>query len=286
MSALALTLVLVAAFIHASWNYVLKRSGGGMGFIWLSSLFTTVFYGPLAIFVAVSEDFRPTLAQLGITVVSSLIHSLYFILLDRGYRFGDLSVVYPLARATGPLLTVVGAIVLLGEHPSWLAIGGTLMIGAGAFMLTGSPARLRAQGAMRGVAFALLTGATIAGYTMWDKQAVAVALIPPLIYDCVSNIYRNFMLAPLAFRRKDNLIYAWRQQRKAVIAVALLSPLSYILVLTAMVFTPVSYIAPAREISILVAAVMGTQLLNEGDTMRKLLAACAMVLGVAALALG
>lgn len=286
MSTLALTLVLAAALVHASWNYVLKKSGGGMGFIWLSTLFTTVFYAPLAIFVAISQEFRPTLLQLGITLVSSLIHSAYFVLLDRGYRFGDLSVVYPLARATGPLLTVVGAILLLGEHPSLIAIGGALLIGAGAFLLTGSPAKLRAAGAMRGVGFALFTGATIAAYTMWDKQAVAVALIPPLIFDCMSNVYRNFLIAPLALRRKDNIRNAWRKHRSAVFAVALLSPLSYILVLTAMVFTPVSYIAPAREISILVAALMGTQLLNEGDTLRKLTAACAMMLGVVALALG
>jgi drug/metabolite transporter (DMT)-like permease len=286
MSTFALTLVLAAAFVHAGWNYALKRSGGGMGFIWLSTVFTTVFYAPLAIFVAVSQEFTPTFWQLAITLGSSLIHTAYFILLDRGYRFGDLSVVYPLARATGPLLTVVGAIVLLGERPSLLAISGALLIGGGAFLLTGSPSKLRAQGAMRGVAFALLTGATIAGYTMWDKEAVAVALIPPLIFDCMSNIYRNFLLAPLAFRRRDAIVKAWKTQRSAVFAVALLSPLAYILVLTAMVFTPVSYIAPAREVSILVAALMGTQLLNEGDTLRKLAAACAMMLGVVALAFG
>lgn len=286
MSGLALALVLAAAVVHASWNYVLKRSGGGVGFIWLSTLFTTACYAPLAIFVALSQEFTPSLTQLGIILVSSLIHTIYFILLDRGYRFGDLSVVYPLARATGPLLTVAGAILLLGEHPSPLAIGGALLIGGGAFLLTGSPTKLRSRGASRGVAFALLTGGTIAGYTMWDKQAVAVALIPPLIFDCISNVFRNFMMAPLALRQMDNIRHAWRKQRKAVIAVALLSPLSYILVLTAMVFTPVSYIAPAREISILVAALMGTQLLNEGDTARKLVAAAAMMLGVVALALG
>jgi drug/metabolite transporter (DMT)-like permease len=286
VSTLALTLVLAAAFIHAGWNYALKRSSGGIGFLWISNVFTTAFYAPLAIFVAVSQEFTPTAGQLGIVLVSSCIHSAYFILLDRGYRFGDLSVVYPLARATGPILSVAGAIVLLGERPSLTAVGGAVLIAAGAFLLTGSPAKLRAQGAMRGVAFALLTGATIAGYTMWDKEAVAVALIPPLIFDWISSVYRSFLLTPLALRRRDKIAEAWRKDRKAMVAVALLSPLSYILVLTAMVFTPVSYVAPAREISILVAAVMGTQLLNEGDTTRKLLAACAMMLGVVALALG
>jgi drug/metabolite transporter (DMT)-like permease len=286
MGTLALTLVLAAALIHASWNYVLKLSGGGIGFLWLATVCSTLFYAPLAIAVALSLGFVPTPAQLVITAVSSLLHTIYFVLLDRGYRFGDLSVVYPLARATGPLITVAVAIALLGERPAPLAVGGALAIGGGAFLLTGTPSKLKARGAGRGVTFALFTGTTIAAYSIWDKQAVAVAVIPPLIFDCLSNFYRSFLLFPLAWRRRENIVRAWRTQRNAVFAVSLLAPLSYILVLTAMVFTPVSYIAPAREISILIAAVMGTQLLGEGDTARKLTAAAAMMLGVVALALG
>jgi drug/metabolite transporter (DMT)-like permease len=286
MSTLALALVLAAAVIHASWNYVLKLSGGGIGFLWLATVCSTLFYVPLAIAVALSQEFFPSPMQFGIAAVSSLLHAVYFILLDRGYRFGDLSVVYPLARATGPLITVAIAIALLGETPTPLAVGGALLIGGGAFLLTGTPAKLKARGAGRGVAFALFTGAMIASYSIWDKQAVAVAAIPPLIYDWLSNLYRCFLLFPLAWRRREGIVRAWHSQRSAVFAVSLLAPLSYILVLTAMVFTPVSYIAPAREISILIAAVMGTQLLNEGDTARKLTAAAAMMLGVVALALG
>jgi drug/metabolite transporter (DMT)-like permease len=284
MSTLALTLVLAAAFVHASWNYALKLSKGGIGFIWLVTACSALFYAPLAVAVALSAEFSPSLKQLGIVAVASLLHSAYFLLLDRGYRFGDLSVVYPLARATGPLITVAVAILMLGERPSLLAVGGALMIGAGAFLLTGTPSKLK--GAGRGVAFALLTGTMIASYTVWDKQAVAVALIPPLVFDCLSNFFRIFLLFPLAWQRREKIASAWRTNRKAIFAVALLSPLSYILVLTAMVFTPVSYIAPAREISILVAALMGTQLLKEGDAPRKLVAATAMMLGVVALALG
>jgi uncharacterized membrane protein len=79
---------------------------------------------------------------------------------------------------------------------------------------------------------------------------------------------------------------AWRDHRKTVLAIGIMSPLSYILVLTAMVFTPVSYVAPARELSILFAALLGTQMLNEGDACRRIVAALGMVLGISALALG
>jgi uncharacterized membrane protein len=87
-------------------------------------------------------------------------------------------------------------------------------------------------------------------------------------------------------RQRGGMARAWRQQRVAVVAIALLSPLSYILVLTAMVFTPVSLVAPAREVSILFAALMGAHFLREGDLARRVVAAAGMVLGIAGLTLG
>jgi drug/metabolite transporter (DMT)-like permease len=93
-------------------------------------------------------------------------------------------------------------------------------------------------------------------------------------------------MAPMALRRSEDIRPTWHRARKDIVLVAVLCPLSYIMVLSAMVFTPVSYVAPAREISILVAALMGTRLLAEGDARRRLAAAAAMVCGVICLALG
>jgi len=126
----------------------------------------------------------------------------------------------------------------------------------------------------------------IASYTLVDKIAVAAWLIPPLVQDWAANLGRVLLMTPLALRLRDDIRPTWRRAKKEIIAVALLCPLSYILVLTAMVFTPVSYVAPAREVSILVAALMGTQLLAEGDAMRRLAASAAMVAGIICLAAG
>ena len=126
----------------------------------------------------------------------------------------------------------------------------------------------------------------IASYTVVDKQAVSAVLIPPILQDWGANLGRVIVMAPLAMRRREEVRAAWHHKRKAVILVALLCPLSYILVLTAMVFTPVSYVAPAREISILVAALMGAHWLQEGDVPRRIAAAAAMAIGVVALAIG
>jgi len=286
MTGLAIALVLGAALIHASWNYLLKKSGGGIGFVWTFAALSTLFYAPLAVGVAFIGHFEFSLQALSFVFASAVLHTGYYLLLDRGYRYGDLSMVYPLARATGPFLTVLVAIALLGEQPGVVALCGAALVVGGAFFLAANPAKLREAGAVRGIAFALLTGCMIASYTVVDKQAVSVALIPPILLDWGSNLGRALVMTPLALRRREQVKAAWVRQRKAVILVALLCPLSYIFVLTAMVFTPVSYVAPAREISILFAALMGAHWLQEGDVPRRIAAAAAMALGVIALAIG
>jgi len=125
------------------------------------------------------------------------------------------------------------------------------------------------------------------GYTIFDKASVASWLIPPLLYDWGCNFFRVCVLVPFTNRRAPgSMAAAWRERRGAVVAIALGSPLSYILVLTAMVFTPVSLVAPAREVSILFAALMGAHFLREGDLARRVVAAIGMVLGISGLALG
>ena len=286
MSALALALVLAAACIHATWNYLLKRSGGGTLFVWWFAIVSAAIYAPLAF--AVVWWTRPILGWMhfGLMFASAVVHTVYYMLLDRGYRSGDLSLVYPIARGSGPLITVLCAVLLLQERPSTVAIVGALLICTGAVLLTGNLRQLRERGSLVAVGFALLTGAMIASYTLIDKIAVAVWLVPPILQDWAANLGRVVLMTPMALNLKSELLPTWRRARTTIITVAVLCPLSYILVLTAMVFTPVSYIAPAREISILLATAMGTQLLAEGDTARRLTAAGTMVAGIVCLVLG
>lgn len=286
MTAFALSLILAAAVIHASWNYFLKRSGGGAVFVWLFASLSALIYLPLAALVIWWEKPEFGWAHYGLMFASAVLHTAYYLLLDRGYRSGDLSVVYPIARGTAPLITVLCAVLLLGEHPTPIAVAGALLIGAGAIALTGDPRKLRQSGNFPAVGFALLTGCTIASYTLVDKIAVAAWLIPPLVQDWATNFGRVLLMTPMALGRRHEIVPTWQRAKKEIIAVALLCPLSYILVLTAMVFTPVSYVAPAREVSILVAALMGTQLLAEGNVAQRLGAAAAMVAGIICLALG
>jgi uncharacterized membrane protein len=234
VTGLALGLVLFSAFVHASWNFLLKKSGGGAGLITAASSLSLVVYAPIvaaALWIQGGYPFRPE--HLLLMAGSGLIHTAYFLLLDRAYRSGgDLSIVYPLARATGPLLTIVVAILLLGERPSAAALAGAVLIGVSALVLTGNPFAWHRSDARHAVGFALLTGCMIAVYTVWDKTSVAVFLIPPLLYDWGTNAFRVIVLLPIARRQAPGaMARAWAERRGTVVAIALLSPLSYILVL-------------------------------------------------------
>ncbi|HET9471326.1 MAG TPA: hypothetical protein VFO24_09500, partial [Usitatibacter sp.] len=170
MTALALGLVLFSAFVHASWNFLLKKSGGGAGLITAASAASLAVYAPLVAILVWFRGYAFQPMHLVLMLGSGVIHTAYFLLLDRAYRSGgDLSIVYPLARATGPLLSILVAIVALGEHPGPLAIAGAMLIGASALVLTGNPFAWHRGDARHAVGFALLTGCTIASYTIWDK---------------------------------------------------------------------------------------------------------------------
>ncbi len=294
MSHSALLLVIAAAFMHAAWNYLLKKSGGGLGILALSAVVASIALTPFSLWL-IWQGFHFSWLAVGMVAGSGVIHMVYFVLLDRAYRAdgasGNLSVVYPLARATGPLLTIIVATAFFNEHMTSLAVCGALLIGVSALVLTGLFSRnirhVFSKEVGAGIGFALLCGCTIATYTVWDKQAVALFLIPPIVFDWGANVARTIMLVPYAQAREPDAIrQAWQQHRKSVIAIGIMSPLSYILVLTAMVYTPVSYVAPARELSILFAALIGAHVLKEGDALRRTMAAIGMVLGVVALTLG
>ena len=292
MTPVALALVLCGALAHASWNLVLKKSpGGGIAFFWLVGCAETVLYAPLAIGQMALADYTPDLVALGMILGSGLMHVAYFWLLDRGYRTGDLSVVYPLARATGPLLTMAAAIVLLGDRPGAMALAGAGLILAGALALGGNPLRLFSRGGRpKGLGFALACGASIAVYTVWDRQAVAHFLIPAILFYWGTLVARVIVTAPHAWTERAKVAGIWRADRKSVLLVAVLSPLSYTLALFAMKLAPLSLVAPARETSILFATLMGTKLLAEGrddgQNRRRLLCAGGMTVGLGLLALG
>ena len=126
----------------------------------------------------------------------------------------------------------------------------------------------------------------IAGYTLIDGYAVKVLLLSPILIDYVGNVFRVPFLLPSALRDRRGFADLWRTQWRAALIVAVLGPLGYVLVLYAVQLAPLSHVAPAREISMLFAALIGGRLLGESDRATRLLGAGCIAGGVGALALG
>ncbi|MDP9237725.1 MAG: EamA family transporter [Chloroflexota bacterium] len=287
MPGVALALLLAAAFAHATWNYLAKDATGSIALTFAFSGFGTLAYLPIAGGVLIGT--RPTLGldALLFVCVSGALHAAYFVLLIEGYKFGDLSLVYPLARGTGPALSVLGAIILFGERPSSVALIGAALIIAGIAFMSWRPRQTSSAEIRRSVLFALATGGVIAAYTLWDNKGVTI--VTPVLYSFGLEFAQLSWLAPFVLMTasgRAELTTVVRRQRRAVAGIGVLSPGAYILVLAALTIAPVSYVAPAREISILFGALLGLRLLGEADAVRRIAGALAIVAGIFALALG
>jgi drug/metabolite transporter (DMT)-like permease len=290
VSPLAVAFVVVAAAAHATWNLLLKQVAEETGppFIWLSSVLQTCLLGPFVVAYLAPRGGGVSPGQVLFVFGSAAIHCAYFLLLQRGYRVGDLSIVYPLARGFGPALSIVAAIMLFGERPGPVALGGASLVVVGVLVLARPPGRRPEDsgGHAAAVAYGLLTGASIAVYTLWDKHGVAALDISPLLYIWLQGVGMALFLGPVILPHRRDLALTWASHRRAAFGLAVLSPLAYGLVLAALQFTPVSYVAPARELSIVFGTAMGSKLLAEPDATRRLVASGAIVAGVGVLALG
>jgi uncharacterized membrane protein len=307
VSPTAIGLILVAAVAHASWNLFSKQASvtGAVSFIWLVSVTATALYAPvITIDVIVT---RPHLSGLSWIFLAGtgVLQAAYFLFLQRGYRLGDLSLVYPIGRGTGALLAALAGIFILGERPGPVAIAGIGCIVAGIIVI-GIPSRAgsapgRAGSAIpataagiarpalspaRATAFALLTGTFIASYTLWDKYAVGTLRTPPLLQGFAAFPIMALVFAGPAAHAGDRTARVWRDYRPQVIGAAVLAPFAYILVLVALSFTAVAAVAPAREVSVLFGVLLGRRLLGEGNLARRVAAAVAIVAGIVAIAIG
>jgi drug/metabolite transporter (DMT)-like permease len=287
MTPTALALVLGSAVTHATWNLLVKRAGShgeGAPFAWLFTAASGVLLAPVALWLVASGSVRVDGRGLLFVLGSAVLHTASFLLLQRGYRAGDLSLVYPLARGTGPLLASAAGVTLLGEPRSALAMVGALLVAGGAFVLTGGGDILRDHAARAAAGYGLLVGATIGAYSVWDKYLVGQLAVPPLFLEWCLSSSMALLVTPLAWRSRTSIRATWRVTWRTAVVAAVLSSLSYVLFLTALRAAPVSRVAPARELGILLGVAMGGGLLGERDTRRRLAAAAAMALGVALVA--
>jgi drug/metabolite transporter (DMT)-like permease len=295
MSWFALALVLVAALLHAAWNVAAKKAGGNRHFVLMGALLIVVIWAPLGLWLGWRELPRWGAREWALIVASGLTHLVYFNVLLKGYRESDLTVVYPVARGTGPLLSSVGAMLLLSEWPSLVGIAGLAGIVGGIWLIAGGPSlwqKAHAQDPVQrarvkaGLLWGALTGVLIAGYTLIDGYAVKVVLISPILVDYFGNLARIPFMLPSTFKDWPGFRAAWATLWHYALLMAVISPLAYVLVLYAAQRAPLSHVAPAREVSMLFAALIGGRMLGESDRGWRVAGAALMAAGVIALAIG
>jgi drug/metabolite transporter (DMT)-like permease len=291
MSTTALALVLCAALLHATWNIAAKKAGGGLTFMVMNAAMVGVLWAPLVLWLCWNALWTLSAAQWGFVLATTLVHLGYYSALLTGYRVADLTLVYPVARGTGPLITVLVAVLLLGERPGWLGALGVAAVCGGVFVLAGGPRLWLARGDPRlhaGLRWGGLTGLFIAGYSVLDGYAVKVMLISPILLDWLTNVLRLPVLLPLQWRdwARDRaaVVHAWRTQWRYALVGAVLAPVGYVMVLYALTMAPMSLVSPAREVSLLFAALIGGRLLGEGDRWLRLAGAACIAGGVVLLA--
>jgi drug/metabolite transporter (DMT)-like permease len=272
---------------------VAKKAGGDARFTFFSGAIMFVVWSPLCIWLG--WHVVPTWGwrEWSLMAVSGLVHWLYFVCLLTGYRKSDLTIVYPMARGSGPLLSSGVAVVVFGEQLSALGTLGIAGVVIGVFLIAGGPALWSAahdpakkERVVAGVFWGLLTGTLIACYTVLDAWAVKVLAISPILFDYWCNILRMPYAAIPVLRDMPEAKRLWRLQWKHAAVVGVFSPIAYVCVLYAVLIAPVSHVAPAREVSMLFAALIGGHLLGEGDRMLRVLGAACIAVGVMALALG
>lgn len=269
-------LVLLAALMHASWNAVVKSDRDRLLSMGVVMVAGAVFGAIVAFFVPF-----PDLKAWPYMIASVIIHNFYYYFLLRAYAHGDLGHVYPIARGLGPLLVAILSGSLLGETLRFSEAIGVALISCGIIGLSlgGGFALAFRQG--WGTTFAVLTGLTIAGYTIVDGLG-ARASGSALGYIAWLNILEGPWVLLIGFWRRGTgpalhhvLTYGWRSAIGGIVAA-----IGYGIAIWALSLGAMAHVAALRETSVLFAALMGTFLLGETMGWRRIVAAAVIVAGL------
>jgi drug/metabolite transporter (DMT)-like permease len=274
----ALALALAAALLHAGWNVMLAGARDSVVATGALLMWGTVLLAPAAALTGgVSSSAAPYIAA------SAALELLYFVLLARAYRGGDVGVVYPVARGSAPVVVLLLGVVGLGKGAGVLAALGVVLVAAGV-LLVGAAGRVdlatRHQvGPRRDLSLGLAIGLTIAAYTLVDSEGVEHAEPLAYLFLVTAPAALVYCAALVATGRGSELRVEVASVKSAATAAATFG--AYALVLAALQLAPPAPVAAVRESSIVIAALMAWLFLGEE---RRLGGAVLVAAGVAAIA--
>jgi drug/metabolite transporter (DMT)-like permease len=259
--------VLVASVLHAYWNYLLKRSGGGQVFVGLSKVVEVALFAPVFALIGLREATSHGIQLWPLALVGAALTLANYALLARAYDHGDLSFVYPISRGAVLIFVPVLGFLVFSERlnaTGFLAVGSIL----GGIIVMQLPSGLRRATSHRGVnagavILAVLAGLAAAGYTIWDKRAVRA--LSPFTYfytytTLVGAAYGTYLVRAYG---GDAIRAEWRRNAAAIVQVGAFNTLAYVLVLFALRDGVSSYVVAVRQLSVAFGALLGWRLLGE-----------------------
>src|SRR5499433_1988772 len=247
-----------AAGLHAGWNALAKRGRDPVVFLWCATVASTVVLIPFGVWIIARDGLRA--AVLPFVAGTIALHAVYFYALGRAYGSGAYSLVYPVARGLGVALVPLVALVVFDERLSPLGTLGVALVVVGIVSLHVLPPGT-ASWPGRAIFWPVLTGLTIAAYSILDKAGVG--RLNPVAYMLLLMAGCALLGLPLLWVRADVVrreVAGWR----TIVAAAVMSALAYTLVLFAFRLSKTGYVVAARELSIVLSVVIGSVWLREG----------------------
>jgi drug/metabolite transporter (DMT)-like permease len=275
MITLAFVLVIVSALLHALWNFMTKRVSGNLSVLYLALLFASILLMPFAVVFVVADSLLPN--SVVYILATGIVHAFYFLFLSKAYTYGNISIVYPVARGCGVVGTALMAVVILRESVSALGITGIICTSLGVLSIGLKRDDHIDYG--KGLLYALLVGVTMIFYSIIDK--VAMASINPVVYIFGLFLFSVFFLTPYVFRaRREELHDAWRKYKKYSMVIGAGSAVGYLIILYVFRMAQVSYVVAVRELSVAVGAMLGMTYLREASSRRKVAGIVLIVIGL------
>lgn len=290
MSSIAFALIIVAAFLHATWNVIAKVSKDMVALMWWATVLAMIGYGVLLL---TGSGIYLNPSSILPFVISALAETGYFVTLVRGYSQGDLSLVYPISRGSAPIFVVVWGAMLLGEQLPWFGYLGILLMVVGVYVasLPGNSYGTKFRRATiisafrnRAAAWALASAIFISIFSITDK--IAVSTTPPVIYNWWVFAGNTILWAIPTWRKSrfTTNLNELRTNWRGIIATGFMMATAYAAALGALALTSASYVVAGRGLSVVIGALFGSLLLKEGFGTSRVVGAGLMVSGLVLIA--
>lgn len=284
MTTLAIILVLISATFHAMRDFFTKKAIDKQIFVWWYEIFAMIFFAPIVVYI-VATDGLPSFEGVLVGIISGVIHFFYWMFLSKTYESGDLSHVYPIIRSS-PAIVLVFSIAFLHETVTLIGVIGILIVVFGVYTINLKSLTLKSYLAPitsistnKATQYAFLTMLTVAIYSLVDK--IGVTYVNPLLFIYLLTVFAFTFYTPYIFKTKEtkNIMGEWQENKGIIMIDGFLVISSYALILVAFTMSNLSYVVGLRQVSIIIAVLLGGQFLQEKNRKVRLFASLFIFIG-------